>query len=253
MAPALAALAVMLRPTIAPLALGLGVAWAADRPPRRVWEIAAALAVVVVAPLAAWNLAHLGTPLPVAQFDTNAMLAEQAQATTFSAAHFGTGLAGLIASPARGVLWFAPIAVVGAFAAARRERVLVAAVVLQWIAVATFFKWHGGMAYGPRLLAEAVWLGIWLAARAWPTRRGWRAVAYVAVAVTCLVGQLGLWAFRPEQWETRLGPDSHPDAVWNVVDSPIPSTLSHPDAPASTDSPARRELTCGADGMVHTR
>jgi hypothetical protein len=250
--PALAALAVMLRPTLGPLALGLGVAWAAGKPSRRTWLVAGAIAVVAIAPLAVWNLVHLGTPLPVSQFDNNALIAEQEHAAAFSPSHVATALAALVASPARGVLWFAPIALVGAIAGAKRERIVVAAIVLQWLAVATFFKWHGGMAYGPRLLAEAVWLAIWLAARAWPERRGWRAVAWVAVAVTCLVGQLGLWSFRAEQWETRLGPDTHPGAVWNIVDSPIPATLVPRDAPSSYDSPLRHELTCTGD-MVRTR
>ena len=33
----------------------------------------------------------------------------------------------------------------------------------------------------------------------------------------------------------------------------IRATLVHTDAPPSYDSPVRRELTCGAAGIVHTR
>ena len=234
-APAALLLAVMIRPSVAVLAVGLGIAWL-----RREWRgwrriaIAAGVAAVVVAPLVVFNALHYNSPLPLGQWHAN----------TRDGAHvFGApaGVAGLVLSPARGILWFAPIAVLGA----ARRNFYGAMLALQLLAMAAFFKWHGGMAYGPRLLAEATWVAIWCACDARV------ALLAPAAAITILVGQLGLWRFRIEQWETRRRPESHAEAYWDVRDNPITATLQ--DVPATiVDSPSHAFIHC-ADGRVTTR
>jgi hypothetical protein len=235
--PALLLLAVMLRPTIAPLVLGLGITWARDTRSRRTWIIAAAIALVAASPLVAWNAIHLYSPLPIGQWKANAREAS----SVFSIGNAGTGVAGLLVSPARGLLWFAPLALVGVVTGLRSRawRFVAAGVVLQLLAMALFFKWHGGQAFGPRLLAEATWIGIWLALGRV------RIVAIACAAITILVGQLGLWSWRPEQWESRRVPEAHPSAFWDVVDSPLASTIvSTPKMPLAHDSPPTNGLTC---------
>jgi hypothetical protein len=240
--PALLLVAVMLRPTVAPLALGLGITWARDTRSWRTWIIATAIALAAVSPLVVWNAIHLYSPLPIGQWKANARQAS----TVFSIGNAGTGIAGLLVSPARGLLWFAPLALVGVVAGLRSRawRFVAGGIVLQLLAMAMFFKWHGGQAFGPRLLAEATWLGIWLALGTGTLGRA-RLVAIACAATTVLVGQLGLWSWRPEQWESRRIPEAHPSAFWDVVDSPLASTLVEtPKMPHAHDAPPTNGLTC---------
>ena len=247
--PALLVLAVMLRPTIAPLGLGMGIAWAVQARGWRIWLVAAGLALVVAAPLVAWNIVHLWSPFPVAQFEANARFTHD-HAWQLSPLRIAAGIGGLVVSPGRGLVWFAPIALVGAWVARRSpHRIIALAVVGQIAAMALFYKWHGGFAYGPRLVAEAVWVAIWLALGAGlelPRRTG-----QLAIAITLVVGQLGLWRFRDEQWEARRLPDDHEVALWDFVDSPIAATLTSPDTPPRLDSPIVGRLHC-VNGSLYT-
>ena len=258
--PALLVLAGMMRPTIAPLLGGIGLAWAIETGwrDRRTWLIAAGIAVVAVTPLAIWNYLHYQTIWPVAQFHANQRVATADG--VFNAKNFITGFAGLLVSPARGILWFAPIAVVGLVGALRAGprglRLIAGGVILQILVIATFRAWHGGQAYGPRFLAEAVWVCIWLAAVIVPQ---WRcrvslAIAGLAVVITIVVGQLGLWRFHPEQWEIRLRPETHPANWWNVVDSPIFATFEDETKfQEMHDSVPRQHWTCTSDGTITTK
>jgi hypothetical protein len=212
--PALLVLAVMIRPTIVPLAVVLGVDWVLRAGRRwRVWLIAAAVAMAAIAPLVWWNVVHLASPLPVAQWNANATATEH----VFSLTHWAIGLAGLLVSPARGLVWFAPIAVVGIVAALRARdrdlRVVGIAIVSQIVVVAAFYKWHGGDTFGPRLVAEAAWLAIWVALG---TRDGVSRLALATSVLTVAVGVAGLVCFDPDQWETRRVADVHPDALWDL-------------------------------------
>ncbi len=245
--PALLLAAVMLRPTIAPLVAGLGLAWAIGARDRCTWLVALAIALAVVAPLVAWNVVHLSSPFPLGQWRGNL---RTATVDVFSLGNVATAVAGLVASPGRGLVWFAPVAIAGIVVGARggRElRCVALGCVLQVLAMAAFFKWHGGQAFGPRLLAEVTWVGCWLALGA--GGRMHRAIAALAIAVTVAVGQLGLWQFEPEQWETRRVPEAHPSAFWDVVDSPIPAafTTADPKTPRAIDSDSRSTWRCDGE------
>jgi hypothetical protein len=248
--PALLAIAVLLRPTLAPLALGLGLAWLADRPPWRRFAIAAALAGLAAVPFIAWNLAELGSVLPVAQLEANARVSSHI--FVFSRGQLGYGLGGLLISPARGWLWFAPLAVVGTIAAVRAPtratRLIAAATLLQLLVVAFFHMWWGGICFGPRFLAEATWVALWLALAS--DARLPRLLIIATAAVTIVVGQLGLWGWRAEQWESRRNPDVDQNALWDPVDSPIIAIVAVDPADQLTaldapDEPARMQCTAG--------
>jgi hypothetical protein len=223
--PALLLLAVMLRPTLAPLAFGIGLAWARDTKDPRTWIVATFAALLCVAPLVIWNVIHLWSPLPIGQLHANARDTEQ----VFSFGGALTGMAGLLVSPARGLVWFAPLAVAGIVAALRttRYRTIGIAMVVQLVAMAAFFKWHGGQAFGPRLLTETTWVAIWLA-MVLPLPRTVRAAT---TTVTIIVGLLGLWLYTPSQWEQRRRPEADPSAFWDVVDSPFTAAFTRPTSP----------------------
>ncbi|HEX5059186.1 MAG TPA: hypothetical protein VFV99_07490 [Kofleriaceae bacterium] len=240
--PALLLLAVMLRPTMAPLVLGIGITWARGTPDRRSWLIATVAALVLVAPLIVYNAIHLWSPLPLGQWNANARATQH----VFSLADATTGVAGLLVSPARGLLWFAPIVIVGTVLGMRNAsyRWIAGGIVLQILAMGMFYLWHGGQAFGPRFLTEATWVGTWLALGTELTARRW--LLGVAITVTILVGSLALWRYRPEQWEFPRRPEAHPSLFWNVVDSPIPATFTDPPRGAvrAYDSPPVNGLAC---------
>jgi hypothetical protein len=245
--PALLVVAVMIRPTIAPLALGLGVAWALPTRDFRTWIIAAAIAVVAAAPFVVWNAIHLNSPLPLGQWTGNTRI----ETSVFSPLRLVHGLPGLVASPSRGLLWFAPIAILGMVLGFvrgdRTARIIAGGVVLQLVVMAMFFKWHGGLAFGPRMLAEATWLAIWLAL-AYP---GARWLERACAAITVAVGLLGLALYTPDRWETRRKPEIDDSAFWDVADSPLTALVIDHETKPTTDSDPVPAYRC-ADGIVRS-
>ena len=216
-APALVAVAAMIRPTIGPLAIGLCVWWAIGAP-RRTWVIAAALALVALAPLAWWSDAHYGTPLPLGQWRSNT--------SNTSGAVFALGwegAAGLFVSPARGLLWFAPIALVGIVRAPRWLRV---ALIAELAVMACFYMWWGGICFGPRFAGEVVWLATW-AALATPV--GTRAARIAVIACAALTVAVGLLAIArdPMKWELARDVDHDRAARWDFADGPLTALVAH--------------------------
>ncbi len=171
--------------------LGLATVLLAHRG-RRVRELAAAAVplTAAVGVLAAYNAVRFGSPLRGGYagqpFDHPVL----------------DGLRGLLVSPARGLLWYCPLAVVlfGALLWARRdERVVagLAAVLLlvRLVFYARWWAWNGGWCWGPRFLVPAMpglAVGLIVLARHWPQwgvarRAALGVVAAVSVAVS-LVG-----------------------------------------------------------------
>ncbi len=247
-APALLLAAVMLRPPMAPLAIGLGVAWCATAPRRwPPWAIASAAALALASPLIAWNLHYLGSPLPLGQWDANQ--AEAETVLTLDPRHVVPAFLGLLVSPARGLLWFAPLVLAGVALAARGDRfhrIVAGAIVAQILFTACFFKWWGGLGFGPRLIAETVWIAAWLALA--PPIAPRRAVL-ASAAATVVVGQIGLWMWKFDQWEFPNHPDHHPDRVWWVVDSPLIAAITRHHADRLIDAPDERWLVCSDHGL----
>jgi hypothetical protein len=220
--PALLVVAVLLRPPVIAIALGLAVAaaLALRRRPRAVaiGALAILLALVAATPIVAWNLEHHGSVLAGGQIVVNERISGAHALSTWSLSPdtWGARASALLVSPARGILWYAPVVLVALVSRCW----LALALVAQLLIASAFFNWHGGtLSFGPRLLAETVWVGVWLLpAEGGPIRR-W--LTRIALVWTVAVGVLGLLRFDPRRWELRRELERNAAAVWDVADNPI--------------------------------
>lgn len=235
MLPALIATALLLRPPTVGLCLGLGLGgWLALRPyadRARVMLWSLPLVALATMPLMLANLSDFGSPLPAGQAITNIAMAPDGAVFSVAPGRWLPALAGLLVSPGRGLLWYAPILLLGLGRVARGPATVQRAVAIGIAAhiafTATFFRWTGGVTFGPRLLAESIWVAPWLALSA-GAAAGFarRMLLGVALAWTAAVGLLGLWRFDPRLWELRHLDE--PAALWQVVDSPLGALLTRP-------------------------
>jgi hypothetical protein len=236
--PLLIGAALVLRPPALGIAAGLGLAWVlrARESPNRGFVLGAGLTFVAATAtwMIAWSLADHGTVFPSSQLDVIAAM-EPDGAALRSVGEVLTGLAGLVVSPARGLLFFAPIVLLALYVGWRRgdgaTRAMVAAIVLQWIVVA-LFKWWGGNSFGPRLLAETVFIAAFVcfANGAAPATagRGARVALTVSAVWTIAIGIVGLVGHDPRLWEMRRDPDRHREALWDFADSPLVAIFTQP-------------------------
>jgi hypothetical protein len=135
----------------------------------------------------------------------------------FSPAVLPQGLAGLLLSPNRGLLWFTPIALVGvvgmALALRRwREEAWLAcfsvAAVLYLLVHAAYSEWWGGGSFGPRYLTETLPVLTLASAVAVPrlTAAGrWLAVLLLAWSVVVEID--GAVCYPASRWGTRMSPE----------------------------------------------
>lgn len=180
--------------------------------PQALRLIAAAL--LPAAAVASYNSTFFGAPW---QFGP-----AQAGARFFSA--LPESIAGLLVSPARGLIVFTPIAGLALFGLVRKSRTsplaraLLAASATHFAFMATWNEWHGGESFGPRLLTEslpALFFFLPEAFAAWPVIGG--ALALGSFGVQLLGGIT--YDYR---WE-RLHQRGHEfdAALWSWADSPL--------------------------------
>lgn len=226
LAPPALAVALWIRPVEIALIGGLSLAylsalkWRAERP----LLIGSLLALVASLPFVLWNAEYLGTILPTGQLSANQRMAGDGS-LTLAPSHLAQSIPGLLISPARGLLFFAPIALYGAVAGLRSpspaHRFLALGAIGQLALSAAFYKWWGGLGFGPRLLAFPVWTATYLAfAAPKPSLLGAR-LRLALASLTIVVGLVGALRYDPRGWEIRRDPDRHQDALWDLRDSPL--------------------------------
>ncbi len=170
--------------------------WRAPLAPLRVFAIAAAGALIALAPVLWFHAAAFGSPFTTGYAFT----------VTFDAHH--SGLFGinapnldvfvkLFVSLERGMIWYAPIVLAMAWAMAKLARGgaaralgIAAALVLLWYLLmnAGFGYWEGGASTGPRYLTPAIGFGALALGLAWPHFGLWeRRVALALLALSVLI------------------------------------------------------------------
>lgn len=141
------------------------------------------------------------------------------------------GIIGLLVDPTRGLLWFAPLLLLGsviAWTTARKARsapaLLAGGVFLAYFLVsAAWVDWRGGSGFGPRLLVPG--LAALALPLAWSIKRfavrGW---ARLTLIVLFLAGFTVQWCAAtdpvPAFWSIGLG-ELLADAGWRVVLGPL--------------------------------
>jgi hypothetical protein len=183
---------------------------------------------IFLAAVAAYNALRFGSPFETGYGE------EAARLTT----PLWLGLAGLVVSPGKGVLWYAPpllLAVFGLRALGRRRPEVVALLLAMSIGplllTAAYYQWHGGGAWGPRLLVP--YLPLWLLPAGEVLTRAGRGSARarigsaLALGAGALVVALALFVpfdrYHERVWPAPREPDpARLDAmIWNPEASPL--------------------------------
>jgi len=205
--------------------------------------------VVASVALGSWNLWYYDQLWPSGQWAANRL--ETDSVLIVKPSHFALALLGLLASPARGIVIFAPVIPLAiGFCCTRPapERAanvaLAAALAAQLVLCSLFYKWWGGLAFGPRLLGISTWIGIALLARCaqatvWKSWTSWKRTAVIAaMSQTLIVGLVGLWFYDPRKWEIPADPDHNPQRLfdlrksqWSTLFEPVSSMADVVDAP----------------------
>ena len=260
---ALALLLVTATPTLTPArcaALGaVCVAMAASRPPDTLFAVAFALyAVWSVGRRAAWLVAGAALPLAL-------VVAYNLGITGYLVGGYGNfdpgavfehslwaGLAGLLLSPAKGLLVFSPFLLFLPLGLVRRLRtpgtrvlaLLLTAAVAAQLVLYSRLDWRMGSSWGPRWLTDMLPILIWLLAPA-PLllRTAARVVLVVAMAASIAIQAIGAF------WYTGLGDqvlfasaDGWVRSAWRVANAPFVTALRHPRQ--------RGDLACSARGHL---
>jgi hypothetical protein len=154
---------------------------------------------------------------------------------------FWPGLAGLLASPGRGLLVYTPIAlfsILGAVVWLRRGRlssppaylVSILFSISMILLVSKWRVWWGGHCYGPRLLTDVVpcLVLLLLPALQWMSAKPLlRACFGVALAASAFLQMVGAFCYPGSRWdETPVAIGDRPARLWDWKDSPVTRSLA---------------------------
>lgn len=163
-----------------------------------------------------------------------------------------SGLAGLLVSPARGLLVFSPFLVFVAVGLIQRlrspgTRVLAVALALAVAGQLLLYAqgdWRAGISWGPRWLTDILPVLIWMLAPAplvlRPMARG---LFVAAIAVSVGVQTVGaFWYTKTSDERIFAGDPASLRGAWDIGNTPFFTELRHP--------PAAGELLCDAMGTI---
>ncbi len=172
----------------------------------------------------------------------------------------GIGLGGLLASPAKGILWYCPVlllALLGARAFWRRDRacalVVLAASAAWLLLISRYYQWYGGGCWGPRFLVPLLPLWILPAAEIfsrWRWGPGWRTGIVFAVAASLAVSVAPILVpFSQVDAPLAWSRTDFAEAGWRLQESPLLHSLAAlPQAVATTTSKLLGQSALGEAG-----
>jgi hypothetical protein len=146
-------------------------------------------------------------------------------------APWGVGHAGLLVSPAKGLLVFTPVVLVGVVGLVRglrgedRGLALSAglAATAHWALLGRWGEWHGGESWGPRMMTDALPALVLFLPEGFDLLR---ALAWLLAVVSWGVQALGAFSYDLRWERLYQRPQGHPsEALWQWRDSPIPFHL----------------------------
>lgn len=166
--------------------------------------------------------------------------------------HDWSGLAGLLVSPARGLLVFSPFLAFVAVGLIQRLRapqtralaVVLTLAVLGQLVLYSQGDWRAGTSWGPRWLTDILPVLVWMLAPAplvlRPVARG---VFVAAIALSVGIQAVGaFWYTRTSDELVYAGDPASMRGAWDPRNIPFVTELRHPPAPA--------ELLCDALGTI---
>jgi 4-amino-4-deoxy-L-arabinose transferase-like glycosyltransferase len=230
-----AGLGLATRPAVAValVAPALWVMWLAWRGSRMSIRDGSKVWVVWVTPLASW-LAVVGL-YNWSRFGSVTETGYGGEADAYTTPIL-TGLYGLLASPGRGLIWYAPpllIAFAGAFWFRRRNPALT--LVIAGMLVATlllygrYYAWHGGGVWGPRFLVPLIPVLILPAGeiveRVWETRRAAVPVVVAVLSGIFVSALVLLVPFDRHVAQYAASASAHDHSLWSLAGSPIVTHL----------------------------
>jgi len=226
-------MAVASRPAAAAAAAAFGLAVALGAR-RRLWRLVPAPAALAAA-LLLYNLAVFGTP-DGGYAKINADVAARQHVEGIWTPRVLEGLAGLLISPSRGLLIFSPFLLAGfagmAVALARpaweRFRPLAWGVLAQLALFSGYAVWWGGMAFGPRYLAEILPLLVILAAPVLETIRSrppLRMTFATLLLASVLLHSLAAILWTGDWYVSPTNVDIDHSRLWDWRDSEITRLL----------------------------
>ncbi|HSX59081.1 MAG TPA: hypothetical protein VLF18_02670 [Tahibacter sp.] len=162
-----------------------------------------------------------------------------------------SGLAGLLVSPSRGLLVFAPFLIFVPFGLtqrlrARETRGLAIALTLAVVAQILLYAqgdWRAGTSWGPRWLTDILPILIWMLAPApLVLRPAARGLFAAAIAASIGIQAVGAFWYTRTSDELIFGEDPALGGAWNWGNIPFVAELRH--------APAPGELLCDARGTI---
>ena len=148
------------------------------------------------------------------------------------------GLAGLLASPARGVFWYCPVlflAAAGALAFWRRHRACALTILTAsagWLLlISRYYQWYGGGCWGPRFLVPLLPLSILPAAEIfarWRRGRGWQTAIVLVVGASLVTTAAALLVPFDGVGQPLSASQAEFEArAWTVAESPLLRSLAY--------------------------
>ncbi len=153
------------------------------------------------------------------------------------------GIAGLAASPSRGLFVFMPWALYSVWGAARAwraktygwERFLIVGIVADFLVHARLGTWWAGWCFGPRYLTDLLPFLAYFLLPVWPRIQGARLVRAAfsaAVAVAFLIQLVGAYYYPRGEWDAKpVTIEAEPKRLWDWRDTQIARSLKAGPAP----------------------